>query len=469
MNHRDPFSSRYDRTDSIGGCGCGPSSVGLSLDIDLQGSLSSLEGEANKAIGQAAGAYADAQEAVDAAMAVGKGVENAVNELKSAGDEIGDAIIAVASSPITHGALGALAVAAPPFTTALAGIGEAALGIGVGAVELVKAAEDVWNDVFMSYEEKAAREWGVSLDEAKRILKDQKKRDEVRASFAKRSKEAEKQLAQLRTKAIEGDRNAVAALAVLDSLMKSDILLLTTIIRFGCSPEIAAIKTKSKTGLTPWNLCDVAKTLVADQTRAAGMTQKEFEFYSKVGRVTTSKSGKREGFYLDVTTQNGKQVPALIDASTGKALYTGQKAVEENSKGFHVLMNKDRKAVLTDALREDYLSVFKGTLLENWHKLDAKATLAAQAQAEKNLKAAAIREDNKALQAKLRAKSEKRLKGTPHAIGDTSEGILIKKKDGRYQVGKPGFYQITSDRSVMVHMLVLPNGKIVRSYWQEVT
>jgi hypothetical protein len=228
----------------------------------------------------------------------------------------------------------------------------------------------------MSYTAKAAKQWGVSEKEAQRIIDQKGEREQLRKDFEANRQKATEQLASIKASALAGDRDAVEVLAALDALMASDVLLLTTVLRYGCDPKVSAVKTKGQqTGLTPWQLCDVARTVVQDQERAASMSEKEFAHYSKLGQgVTTDKHGKQSGYRLDVVPDGNKQVAALVDASTGKVLLKGTAATQEWQKGFHFLLDpKTRRVKLTDALRSDYLDAFKGSLFEQWTKLNKSA------------------------------------------------------------------------------------------------
>ena len=412
-------------------CGCDVIGAGFELDLSAGASLGEVTAEADKVIGEATDAYADAQAAYDEALAIGKGVDEAVKQLDMTGRDVGDAILAVAANPLTHTALGALAVAAPPFTTVLAGIGEVLVGAAAAAVPLVQLLESTWNDIFMSYTAKAAKRWGVSEAEAQRIIDQKADREQLRKDFEANKKKATEALADLKAKALAGDRDAVKAVAALDSLMSSDVLLLTTVLRFGCDPKVSAVKTKgAQTGLTPWQLCDVARTVVADQERAAGMSDKEFAHYSKLGRgVTTDKDGKQTGYRLDVVSEGGKQVAALVDASTGKTIAKGTAAQKEWQKGFHFLLDpKTRRVKLTDVLRSDYLDAFKSTLFANWQKLDKSASDLAKKQ-------------EKARMAELEKKAKAEAKRVGILTGQVSvTGTLVSDKgklsDGKFRVDK---------------------------------
>lgn len=479
MKNRDPFATRHDTTDSIGACGC--SSI---IGFDLSGSvdLGGLSQAADKAIGQAANAYADAKDQVDLAIEAGKGVEAAVNDIKSAGDEIADTIIAVASSPITHGVLGTLAIAAPPFSTVLAGIGELGVGTTVAVTELVRSLEGVFVDVFGSTEAKTAKAWGMSEAEVKEVLAYREQRKAARETWAKNQAKATEQLTSLRALALQGDRDATAMLGVLDAMMSQDTLLLSVVARYGCSPEVAHVKVKgAASGLTPRQLCSVVKVVLDDQERAAKMSQKDFDHYSKLGRgVSTDAQGKRRGYdfapllgpnggpSLDV---NGQPVMAITDVATGKVIAKGADAVKEWQKGFHFLINpKTRRVNLTDALRLDIKELFADTLYHNWNKLDEKATVEAEKLARKAINAALLDETRERMAAKAAARlATMKKKGIPVGVGATARGILMKKKDGKWSASQPGYYRIIADRSGGTGRLVTETGRIVENYWQKVS
>jgi hypothetical protein len=489
MTHRDPLRSRHDTTDSIGAEPCGCSSIGLSLpSFDAGGALSlgELEDVANETIGKAANAYADAQGVVEDAIEMGKGVEDAVNDLTKAGNDVADVIMAVASSPITHASLGALAVVAPPFTTVLAGIGEMVVGYAAGVVELVKVVESVFIDVFGSTEEKTARAWGMSTAEVKKILAYRESREKARKDWDANQKKATTQLAEIRAAALTGDKKAIAMNAVLNEMMRKDTLLLSTILRYGCAPEVYHVKAKgSATGLTPGNLCDVARVVLEDEKRAQKMSQKDFDHYIKLGRgVYTDSKGRQSGYNfgplmgpnggpsLDV---NGQPMMAITDVATGKVIAKGQAAIAEWQKGFHFLIDaKTRRVKLDDALRLDINALFADTLYKNWEKLDMKAAAEADRLAQKAFESEAIRESNQAIikAAKKRADAKRaamRLDGIPVSVGDTTRGILIQEKDGKLSLVGPTYFRITDDRSGGLRRLVTPKGRVVRNYWQKVS
>lgn len=409
--------------------------AGFSLNIDsamADAGLSEINAQASAIIGDATSAYADAQAAVDDAVAIGKDVEAAVQELDMTGRDVGNAILAVAASPLTHTALGALAVAAPPFTTVLAGIGEALVGVAAAAVPLVTAVESVWNDVFMSYTAKAARQWGVTEAEAQKIIDAQGAREDFRKSFDAAKSKATETLADLKVRAARGDRKAIEALAALEALMQSDTLLLTTVLRFGCDPRVSAVRTKgTATGLTPWELCDVARAVVADQERAALMSDAEFERALQMGRpVYTDKNGKQHGFRLDVVSEGGKQIAALIDVSTGKTIAKGGAAMKEWQSGFHFLIDeKTRRVKLTDALRSDYLDAFKGSLYKRWEDLAKAASQEAERREKDRI-------------AKLEARAKAEAKRQDILTGETAvAGTLVTEqgvREGKFRVAKSG-------------------------------
>jgi hypothetical protein len=488
-NRKDPFSSKHDTQDSIGaqygfdgldtGCGCS-TRVGFDLSggIDLGG----LGDVANQAMGEAGSLYADAKDKVDAAIEMGQGVETAVQDLKSAGDEIADTIISVASSPVVHGALGILAVAAPPFSTLLAGIGEIGVGAVVATTELVRSLEGVFVDVFGSTEAKTAKAWGMSPEEVKKVLAYREQRAEARKTWEKNQAKATEQLAAIRAKALEGDREATAMMGILETFMQEDTLLLAVVARYGCSPEVAHIQKKgSATGLTPRDMCDVVKLILKDQERAAKMSASEFAHYSKLGRgVYTDKYGKRHGYdfapmlgpnggpSLDV---NGQPKMAITDVATGKVIAEGQTAIKEWQKGFHFLINpKTRRANLTDALRLDIKELFGDTLLSKWNQVDQKATEEAEKMARRAINAALLDETRKAQAKKAAARlAMMKKKGIPVGVGATALGILMTKKDGKWKASKPGYYQIISDRSRGTARLVTETGRVVENYWQKVS
>src|SRR4029078_6182317 len=119
--------------------------------------------------------------------------------------------------------------------------------------------------------------------------------------FKENKSAATKALAELRVEAAKGKRGAVKALAALDALMGSDVLFLTSVIRFGCNADVYAIKEEAaNTKMVPWMLCDLAREVVADQKRGAGMSQKDFDFFRQLGKVTTDKKGKSTGISLRV-------------------------------------------------------------------------------------------------------------------------------------------------------------------------
>lgn len=481
MNRKDPFSSKHDSEDSIGACGC--SSI---IGFDLSGSvdLGGLDDIANEALGKAGAAYADAKDQVDTAIEMGKGVETAVNDLKSAGDDIADTIISVASSPIVHGALGVLAVAAPPFSTLLAGIGEIGVGAVVAVTELIRSAEDVFIDVFGSTEAKTAKAWGMSEAEVKKILAYREQREAARKDWSKNQSKATEQLAALRAKALQGDREATAMMGILDTFMQEDTLILAVLARYGCSKEIQHIQVKGKaTGLTPRDICEVVKLILKDQERAAKMSEKEFNHYSKLGRgVYTDKKGKRHGYdfapllgpnggpSLDV---NGQPKMAITDVSTGKVIAEGQAAITEWQKGFHFLINpKTRRANLNDALRMDIKELFGDTLLSKWKEVDVKATQEAENMARRAINAALLDETRKAQAKKMAARlALMKKKGIPVGAGATARGILMEKKEGKWVSSKPGYYQITDDRRAAggITYLVTETGRVVKNYWQKVS
>jgi len=454
------------------------------VGFDLSGSvdLGGLGEMADKAIGEAAGAYADAKDKVDLAIEMGQGVEAAVNDIKSAGDEVADTIIAVASSPIVHGALGILAVSAPPFSTLLAGIGEIGVGAVIATTELIRAAEDIFVDVFGSTEEKTAKAWGMSTEEVKKVLAYREARKEARSNWSKNQAKATDQLASIKALALQGDRDATAMMGVLDTFMQEDVLLLAVVARYGCSAEVQHIQVKgSASGLTPRQMCDVVKVVLADQERAARMTQAEFDHYSKLGRgVSTDAKGKRHGYdfaplvgpnggpSLDV---NGQPKMAITDVSTGKVIAEGQAAIKEWQKGFHFLINpKTRRVNLTDALRLDIKELFADSLLKKWKDLDVKATEEAEKKARQAINAALLDETRARMEAKAKARlALMKKKGIPVGVGATARGILMKKKDGKWAASKPGYYQIIADRSGGTARLVTETGRVVENYWQKVS
>lgn len=487
MTKRDPFASRYDGPDTIGACGCSSIVGGLDLGVNIQlppaaqEEVDALSKEADKLIGKAANAYAEAEAQVNYALEMGRGVEAAVKELDQTGNDIGNAILMVAANPLTHTALGALAAAAPPFSTALAGIGEVLVGVAAAAVPIVKALEDVFNDIFMSYEAKAAKVWGVTEEEAKRIIEKQKKRKEYQQSFAANQAQATTELANLRVKAAKGDKKAAAALAALDALMAKDTLLLTTILRFGCTPDVHAIKTKGeKTGLNPQNLCDIAKVVLEDQTRAATMSQADFEKYLAFGRgVTTKNDGKQTGYrFVPALDKNGqpmlkagKPVMSIVDASTGKTIETGEKAVKEWQKGLDPFIDpKTRRVRLSDAFRIDFESAFVDSLFKNYEKMNAKSFELA----ETKLLAQAKSEADKKAREKVKKANLKALKkaGVPTKVGEVGRGIPVYVRSGVAMVGPSGSFRVIDVSEATpesMHYLILPGGRLVQRRWEEVT
>jgi hypothetical protein len=423
-------------------CGCSPTIIGASVKLDLskaaQSELNSLNAQASSVIGGATNAYASAQAGLDDAMAAGKGIEAAAAELDMTGRDVGDAILAVAANPLTHTALGAVAAAAPPFSTVAAAIGEAALGVAAAAVPVVKALESTWNDIFMSYEEKAARQWGVPVEKARAMIAEDKRRDDLRAVFKENKSAATKALAELRVEAAKGKRGAVKALAALDALMGSDVLFLTSVIRFGCNADVYAIKEEAaNTKMVPWMLCDLAREVVADQKRAAGMSQKDFDFFRQLGKVTTDKKGRSTGIslrVLDPSQAPGKspeERAQLVDVSTGKVLYTGKKALALWPQQFNFLIDpKTRRVDLSKVpgLKEDYLEQFKGSLFKDWTKLSAESEKLA---AKKLSAAEAYKVSEKARLKEASKMHDKQLK-------EHHKGILVTPKGAT----KPGTFKI---------------------------
>lgn len=485
---RDPFASRFDRSDAIGACGCSAmhsDGVGFSLDVSLSGpakdELDKLSKEADKLIGGASNAYAKAQEKLDSAIEAGKGVEAAIAEVDMTGKDVGDAILAVAASPLTHTALGALAAAAPPFTTILAGAGEVLVGAAAIAVPLVKALEDTFNDIFMSYEAKAARLWGVSEAKAKEILESQKKREQFRKDWEANRLAAVGQLADLRVRADAGDKQAAMVVGAIDALMNRHTLMLVTIARFGCTPEVYSVKTTSKSGLTPGNLCDVAKAAIDSQLRASRMSQKDFDFYSQLGRgVYTDKNGKRSGYdfspLLDSNgrpvLKDGKPVMAITDAATGKVVKQGDAAIKAQRESILFLIDPvTRQINLPETLSKDFVDAFGDTLIKNWDKLNAESFDKAQAKA---LALAKNAETRKKIEAKHKAKLAALKKaGIPQVVGDIARnGIPVSIAKGKAIVGKKGTFVIVANESGhkgSFHYVILPSGRPVYSLWKEVT
>jgi len=506
MTNRDPFASRFDSRDSIGAaCGCttlaGGESVGLDLSVavDSSAALSKLNEQADKVIGTAAGKYADAAAQVDKAIATGKGVEEAIQSFDTTGKDVGQAIQSFAANPAVHAVMGTIAVTAPPIGTVVAAVGEACLAIAAGAVEVVKALEDVWNDIFMSYEQKAARQWGVSVEEARKMIGAQNHKKEVVASYEANQKAAEEAMVALRVAAGEGDRKAVAALGMLDALMSSDTALLVAVLRFGCVGEVWFNKTKGKeTGLEALYLCDIAKALIKQQERAAKMSQADFDHYRRYmnGEIGIDMVALPQGQkWKDENGFDHTYTPKAIDRKTGKVLHEGQKAIDEMRKGIgREIDPKTRRIVLPANLKKDYAEVFQGSLFENWKKLDVKATEKAEKVAIKKVEAAAALEAAKAKKAadreadkaenarklaetlaKLRAKRKR--EGIPGAVGDVSKGVLIRRfnppdlKEGTFRVTgseEPGRKQSVQEGDGFKY-LITPNGRLVRTWWLDVT
>lgn len=501
--NRDPFSSRYDSADSIGAaCGCSsmvgavkpPSKVGgLSINLDAKAAAAN----ADKLLGEAANARVEAEAKLDLAMATGKGVEKAIKDFDTTGKDVGQVIQDIAANPIIHATLASIALAVP-VGTVVAAIGEAALALAAGFVELGKALEDTWNDIFMSTEQKFARDWDMTVEEAHRVLANRERMKEVKASYAKNAAAAEEQLAALKVAAGKGDKKARAALVMVEELMQSDTALLVAVLRFGCIGEIWADDRQAKgTGLSPLQLCDVAKHLIDQQKRAGKMSQKDFDFYYELGR-----GGKYQLHNVELDkpwiSPEGwslKQTPQIIEVKTKKVLYSGNDAIKhwQLQLGYDIDY-KSRRLILPAKLKADYLEIFKGSLYDNWQKLDSKATKKADAAAIKEIEAKAAAEKAKAAKDKAykenkeenarqlaltiaRLKAKRKAEGIPGAAGDVSRGVLIqsfhppKLKAGTFRI--TGSEEPDRKRSVAegdgFKVLITPNGRLVRTWWLDVT